>query len=563
MQPRIEKTWNIADPIPAGVDAALGDYPPFLRQILYNRGVHTNDEARRFLQSPLEPGDPFLLSDMGAAVERLEAAVRAGERVAVYGDYDVDGVTATALLVQVLRALGADVQEYIPNRFDEGYGLNNEALEALAAAGVQLVVTVDCGIRSAAEAQRARQLGMEMIITDHHHPLAELPEARAVICPKRADDGYPDKNLAGVGLAYKLAQALVGRFPQDGLAAEDWLDLVALGTVADVVPLVGENRMLVRAGLARLRYGQRQGLLSLVGAAGLTASRLTATDIGFGLGPRLNAAGRLETALDSFRLLMAHDVQTAGLLAQKLDDQNRQRQVMTAQMQTMAETLMGDGGQGQLLFATHPDFNSGVVGLVAARLTESYYRPSIVGQQGEEFTRASCRSIPEFHITRALDECKDLLERHGGHAMAAGLTVRNERVGELAERLKAIAERELGGRDLRPQIRADLEVSLAQLRPDWLNYLDQLQPTGVDNPEAAFVSRGVRVTRHRTVGSEGNHLRLTLLDGGITYDGIAFRQGHWAGRMPGRVDILYHFERNYYQGQVSLQLNIRDLRPTV
>ncbi|NMC81152.1 MAG: single-stranded-DNA-specific exonuclease RecJ, partial [Chloroflexi bacterium] len=276
----------------------------------------------------------------------------------------------------------------------------------------------------------------------------------------------------------------------------------------------------------------------------------------------LNAAGRLESALDSFDLLMADDLATAGLLAQKLDDQNRQRQELTRQMQETAEKLMDPEKDDRLIFAAHPEFNMGVVGLVAARLTETYYRPAVVGSQGEEFTRASCRSIPEFHITRALDQCSDLLVRHGGHAMAAGFTVRNEKLDELVERLQQIATEQLAERDLCPVLYADMEIPLRELRPILLKDLDALEPTGLGNPGALFVSRDLRVRYFRRVGSEGQHLRLTLDDGAITYDAIAFRQGHWGGQLPERVDILYAFERNFYRDQMTLQLNVRDLKPS-
>lgn len=564
MQMPLRKRWQVGERISPEAAAALSDYSPVLQQFLYNREIADADLARQYLTASGSLHDPFLLMDMEAAAERLLWAVDRGEPIAVYGDYDVDGVTATALMVQVLRALGAEVSGYIPNRFDEGYGLNVDALDGLAQSGVKLVLTVDCGIRSPLEADYARRLGMDLIISDHHEPHKELPATRAVICPKREGDAYPDKNLAGVGLAYKIAEALYSKrtWGAAGFDPAELLDLVAVGTVADVVPLVGENRSLVRAGLERLRQGRRHGLRSLAGAANLAIQAANARDIGFVLGPRLNAAGRLESALDSFDLLMAEDFTTAGLLAQKLDDQNRQRQELTRQMQETAEKLMNaEEEDGHLLFAAHSEFNMGVVGLVASRLTETYYRPAVVGSVGGEFTRASCRSIPEFHITRALDQCSDLLERHGGHAMAAGFTVRTRRLPELIDRLRQIAMEELAERDLRPVLYADLEIPLRDLHPALLRDLDALEPTGLGNPGAFFVSRNLQVRNWRQVGSDGRHLRLTLSDGTITYDAIAFRQGYWAGQLPDRIDILYAFERNFYRDQVTLQLNVRDLKP--
>jgi len=565
MQTQVEKRWLISEnenPIPMEVEAALGQYPFVLRRLLHNRGITTAEEAERYLNWEGALYDPWMLDDMEAVVERLLLAVDRGEQIVVYGDYDVDGVTATVMMVQVLRRLGGQVREYIPNRFEEGYGLNCEALEGLAAEGAQVVVTVDCGIRSPAEAHLARKLGVDLIISDHHEPHEEVPAAFGVISPKRPDNRYPDTNLAGVGVAYKIVEALLTRRPLEGCAAEDWLDLVAVGTVADIVPLVGENRSLVKAGLRRMRQGPRRGLASLAGAAEIQLNKITARDIGYGLGPRLNAAGRLESALASFHLLDEEDGEQASVMAQHLDDQNRQRQDLTLFMQRVAEEQMAERPAAHLVFAASPEFNMGVVGLVASRLTELYYRPSVVGARGEEFTRASCRSIPEFHITQALDECADLLVRHGGHSMAAGLTVRNEDVDALVSRLQEIAHRELDGRELKPVVRADLALELRDLRPELLPLMDQIEPTGMANHGVYFVTRGLQVRHFKTVGREQQHLRLTVGDGhGLVYDAIGFRLGHWARQMPERVDLLYAFEKNVYMGRESLQLNVRDLKP--
>jgi single-stranded-DNA-specific exonuclease len=556
-----DKIWSIPERYPVEIDQELAAFPPAMRQILFNRGIKDYEAARYFLAGEGELCDPYLLKDMDKAVARLQTAIDDKEPIAVYGDYDVDGVTATVLMVEVIRALGGIVQEYIPNRFDEGYGLNNDALDALAAEGTRVVVTVDCGIRSWEEAHHAQELGLTMIISDHHHPQGDVPPASAVICQKQDGDNYPNKNLAGVGLAYKIATALAGRFPQKNLAIEEWLDLVALGTVADIVPLTGENRMLVRQGLRRLREAKRPGAVSLANVAGVRLDKLSAADIGFMLGPRLNAAGRLESALASFSLLAAADMASAAPLAQKLDNQNRERQEITRQIQAQAAEMALASGLPYLLFAADPTFNQGVVGLAAAKLVEAYYRPAIVASIGEETTRGSCRSIAGFHITDALDECTDLLVRHGGHAMAAGFTVRNELMPELVAKLQAIAERELAQRDLRPVLRADVEIVLSDLKPSLLPVIDQLQPTGMENPDAVFVSRNLMVKSHRSVGADSKHLKLAVSDGQVTYDAIAFRMGAWASELPARVDLLYSFERNSYNGFESLQLNVKDLKP--
>ncbi|MDR3574062.1 MAG: single-stranded-DNA-specific exonuclease RecJ [Anaerolineaceae bacterium] len=556
----IKKRWVIEEAIPAEIDEKLSNYPPVLRKLLFNRGISSAEQAEIYLTAYGSLNDPFELSGMEAAVDRIAWAIRKREPVAVYGDYDVDGVTATALLVQVLRKLGGEVRGYIPDRFQEGYGVNNEALKVLYDSGISLVITVDCGIRSPEEADYARRLGLDLIISDHHDPLNEPPKGIPVICPKQVGDTYPDKNLAGVGLAFKIAEAYLKKYPLDGVHAEDWLDLVAIGTVADIVPMTGENRALVRAGLKELRNCTRQGLLSLSGVAGLNIRKATARDIGFTLGPRLNAAGRLESAEGAFKILMATDVNEAGMLAQNLENQNRKRQEQTQLMQQIAERegILEDGDL--LIFAVSPEFKMGIVGLVASRLTETYYRPAVVVAQEEGYARASCRSIPEFNITKALDECADLFKHHGGHAMAAGFTVDNLNLEALKARLKEIAIRDLGQRDLRPVLRADMEIPLRELRPDLLKDIDALEPTGMANREAQFVSRDLQIVRCKAVGNENQHLRMAVSDGRITYDAIAFRQGGWAEKKPGRVDLLYTYERNSFQGNETLQLNVKDIR---
>ncbi len=560
------KRWVIAPPIAPDAEANLQTFPPVLRQLLYNRGYATEAEAHAFLkaETSFEP-DPFRLTGMGAAIERICFALEHGEQVAIYGDYDVDGVTATALLVQTLRAMGGNAEGYIPNRFDEGYGLNNDALDSLKAKGAKLVITVDCGIRSPKEAQHARDIGLDLIISDHHHPAAgELPPALAVINPKQADDAYPDKSLAGVGLAYKMAQGLFTcRTPKAALDPTDLLDLVALGTVADLAPLVGENRMLVRSGLAQIHQTKRQGLYSLANVAEMVIGKTTASQIGFILGPRLNAAGRLESALAAFDLLTTTDFMLAGRLAQQLDVQNRQRQVLTRQTQEKAEALAtAEDREPMLLIAVDKEFNPGVVGLAASRLTEKYYRPAIVASQGETETRGSCRSIPEFHITDALDKCADLLVRHGGHAAAAGFTVRNENLPEFMRRIKEIAAAQLCSQELRPNLMADQVVRLSDLNFDLLKQLGEFEPTGYGNAEAVFVSRDVKVKSSRTVGAEGRHLKIAFEDERrATVDAIGFRLGDMQPALPPRVDILYTFEPNEYNGRTSLQLNLKDIRP--
>jgi single-stranded-DNA-specific exonuclease len=559
-----QKRWQIDPRITPEAEGALHGYPPILRQILFNRGFATHEDARCYLEALKPPGTSAEnLLGMPQGLDRIQWSIQNKETIVIYGDYDVDGVTATALLVLALTSLGADVRYYIPNRFDEGYGLNIDALESLKADGTGLVITVDCGIRSIKEAEHARKIGLDLIISDHHNPGAELPSAIAIIDPKQTDDSYPEKDLAGVGIAYKIIEGLSAHPDVNNINSDDFLDLVALGTVADLVPLVGENRYLVREGLHNIRQTYRQGIMSLIGVAGLNPKQITATDIGFALGPRLNAAGRLESAQAALELLISNEVQKTAYLAQRLETHNRDRQKITRSIQEQAEIIaFSKDPDALILFATDPNFNPGVVGLAASRLTERFYRPAIVGHKDEEYTRASCRSIKEFHITNALDQCSDLLEHYGGHAAAAGFTIQNKNLPELMDRLKTIANEQLSSLDLRPTVHADVELPLSDLNHQVIDYLKWLQPTGYGNPGANFISRNLQIHTSKTIGKEKSHLKLTVSDGWITYDAIAFRQGYWQQNIPKLVDLIYSFEINQYQGRETLQLNVKDLKPT-
>jgi single-stranded-DNA-specific exonuclease len=566
----IPKHWIIAQPITPDSNENLVRFSPIMRQILFNRGYKTHEAARSYLRAlPPDGTQPGRMLGVREAVERIKKGIERREAIAVYGDYDADGVTATALLTEVLQRLGAAARGYIPNRFDEGYGLNIDALDSLSEEGVKLVITVDCGVRSLEEADYARRIGIDLVVTDHHQPSLELPQAVAIIDPKQPDDSYPDKDLAGVGLAFKLASALLeeagvpppsSTYPSPAI---DYLDLVALGTVADQAPLIGENRALVRTGLEYIRNPHRQGILSLIGAAQIDLASINSESIGYSLGPRLNAAGRLDSALDALDLLLTRDVGEAARLAQQLDIQNRERQEITRAIQSHAEdVILTEKPDSLLLFAVNETYNPGVIGLAAARLMEKYYRPAIVAFKGEELTRGSCRSIPEFHITHALDQCADLLVRHGGHAAAAGFTVDNSHLDELIDRLQQIAKNELENLDLRPSVTVDAEVNLSELSPDLLQELAFIEPTGNKNPPAVFASRGVRVLRNRQVGKDGSHLKLTVTDGIITYDTIAFRLGHLQSKLPLFVDIVFTFELNRFNGNEIIQLNVKDIQPS-
>jgi len=558
----LNKRWRLTPPLPSDVQHSLAEYRPFEQEILFNRGIRTTKEVDAYFTFGIsQDHDPFLMSGMDQAVERLQAAVVSGENIVIYGDYDADGVTATALLVDVLRRIGASVGHYIPNRFNEGYGLNNDALTKIRERGGELVITVDCGVRAVDEIEHAVSLGLDVIVTDHHQPGTCLPPALAVINPSQRGDSYPFKELAGVGVAYKLAQALLRRLGEP--EPTESLDLVAIGTVADIVPLYGENRQLVRMGLEQLNRTQRLGLRAIIETIGYEFGHLNTTTIGFGIGPRLNAAGRLDSAERAFNLLMAIEEMEAKHLANQLEEINRERQHITREMVEQARIqVVGKDPPPLLIIAIDPGFNQGVIGLAASRLVEEFYRPSIVAAYGEKVIRGSARSIPEFHITEALDECEDLLERYGGHSAAAGFSVRNERFDEFKQRINQVATEKLAEIELRPTLTVDAVVRFSDL--DWSlhEFIERMEPCGYGNPFPVLAVQDVEVVSKRTVGAEGRHLKLTMRDEQKkVFDAIAFRQGHFYKDLPQRVDLAFRLERNDYRGVSSLQLNVQNIRP--
>jgi len=545
---------------------------PLVAKVLYARKIDTPDRIRAFLQGDDQPGDPFLMAGMDRAVARIRQALEGGEQIVVYGDFDADGVSATVLLVRALRALGGMVAPYIPDRFSEAYGLNKPALDGLGRDGARLIVTVDCGIRSADEVAHAQALGLDVIVTDHHTVPRELPPALAVIDPKRPDCSYPFKELAGVGVAHRLVDALfrsvssqakgVAGSGQIDLDPDHYLDLVALGTVSDIVPLTGENRILVRRGLARMQAAPRLGLRALLEIAGVDGRKVDSQAIAFRLGPRVNAAGRLRSAMLAYELLATESSHEAERLSLLLNEINVERQQLLGHQVERARELLGDDEGRRILVIDDPDFHEGIVGLVASRLTDQFYRPSLVMRRGRATTRGSARSVEGFHITHALDACSDLLSRYGGHARAAGFSLPNENLGAFRERLASYAAQNLTEEMLTPHPRVDAIVSLEEITEDTPAALSLLEPFGQGNPEPALATIGLRVLEMRAVGREGRHLRMTISDGHRSVGGIAFRQGHRASEFaPGdMIDLIYRPTRNEWQGRVSLQLEVKAMR---
>jgi len=553
----LEKRWIGPEPSKSGLGS--GFTAPQVA-ILERRGLNTDREIEAFMTRKygLET-DPFRLKDMDRAVDRLQAARSAGEQVMVFGDYDADGTTATALLTGVLSSLGLNTGWYIPNRFTEGYGLNDSALAELHKGGAAVVVTVDSGIRSNEVVKTANALGLDLIVTDHHLPGPELPPALAVIDPNRKDDDYPFKGLSGVGLAYKLAEGLIQS--SGGADLENYLDLVAVGTVADLAPLVDENRNLVGSGIELLNGATRPGLRALSEFAGHSRGSITSSSIGFGLGPRLNAAGRLADAGVAMGLLLATEGPEAWEHAGTLDRLNRERQQLTVETLERARTLALEQRQSEdLLVAIDDKFHEGVLGLVAGRLADEFYRPALVARIEGDVLRGSSRSIPEFHITEALQACDDILLRFGGHAQAAGFSLLAKDRQAFVARMSALVAEALAGLELSPSLVIDAGVDFSELDDDFMAFIDRLQPCGQANPYPVFSTSSVEVLSKRTVGQGGRHLKLTVRQAGKVFDAIAFGFGERAGGLPDRLELAYRLERNEFRGVETLQLNVQDLR---
>ncbi len=555
--------WNLRPSVPDQLLVNNSSFPPLIVQLLYNRGLTEPAQLQAFLTGDKsQSADPFLMPDMHQAVARVYRALLAGEKMAIYGDYDADGISATALLVKGLAILGGEAVPYIPHRLTEGYGLRKAALENLYRQGVSLVITVDCGITSLAEVKKARRLGLDIIITDHHTPLPEIPPATAIINPRMPDSTYPFSELAGVGVALKLLQALfrsVGR--EEHLAK--LMDLAALGTIADVSPLLGENRYLVREGLKLINTAPQPGIREMIAQAGLKPGSIDAENISWTIAPRLNAAGRLEHAITSYKLLMTESTEEAYRLAAWLDQKNAERQKLTVATLDRAREQVLAEGISPLLIAGDRDYLIGIAGLVAGRLSEEFYRPAIVIRTGEKVSSGSCRSIPEFNIIAALNQCSRLLSQFGGHSQAAGFTLPTRNLPRLQQTLRELATAQLAGVDLRPHLDIDAEVTLPGLGGDTFSVMQQLAPFGRGNPVPTFLSRRVEVMNCRPMGSGGEHLRLKLKQDGSVWDGVGFRLGGYLSEVAPSLDIVYNLEIDRWGGEERLRLNILDFAPAV
>jgi single-stranded-DNA-specific exonuclease len=554
--------WNLLPPAPDKRLVASSGLSPLIAQLLYNRGLTETSQLEPFIIADKRlSDDPSLLPDIHPAIARIYRALLSGENIAIYGDFDADGITGTAVLVQGLSRLGGKVTPYIPHRLTEGYGLKTTALEKLHQQGISLVITVDCGITALAEVKRAKRLKLDIVITDHHTPLLEIPPAIAIVNPKRVDSAYPFSELTGAGVAIKLLQALL-----QGIGKEEQLDelidLVAVGTIADMAPLSGENRYLVKQGLKLINTTPRLGLREIISQAGLSPGSLDADSISWIIAPRLNAAGRLAHAMTSYKLLMTSSPPEARGLAIWLEQKNAERQRLTAKALTKAREQILAQGISSLLIADDWDYPVGIAGLVASRLAEEFYRPAIVIKTGEYISSGSCRSIPEFNIINALNQCCRLLSQFGGHSQAAGFTLPTKNLARLKHYLSQLATEQLTGADLRPQLDIDAEVTLLDLSGDTFNTIQQLSPFGRGNPAPTFLSRRTEVVDCQTMGNGREHLRLKLKQGGTIWDGVGFRLGNYLAEISPHLDIVYNLELDRWGGKERLRLNILDFAPS-
>jgi len=567
----IAPRWEVepCDEAATATLAAALNIDPAIARLLCQRGFSDPERAGRFLNPSLDHlHDPMLLAGMDVAVERILGAIARKERIGIHGDYDVDGITSTVILRRALEMLGAEVMHFIPERLKDGYGLQPAAIERLHGDGVALVISVDCGIRGADAARRARELGVDLVITDHHEPDAELPPALAVINPKRADCSYPDKYLAGVGVALKLVQALCRRAGREQLLP-GFIKVAAIGTLADVVPLVGENRVIAKLGLELLSRGPHKiGLRSLIDVCGLSGKTIDSYHIGFMLAPRVNAAGRMSTPDIATRLLLAQDEALADEvrhLALQLDSENVRRQEEEAEILAAAKKIVQtdpDIGARSVLVVAGDGWHRGVIGIVASKLVDAFHRPAIVLSVEDGVAHGSCRSIPKFDMLGALERCAHLLTRFGGHKQAAGLALEAGRIRELRLAVNAVADETLGPEDLMPRLRIDGGLTFRGITGGVAAGVAALAPFGAGNPRPVFAARGVEIIDGPRKIKE-RHLKMALKQDGRIFRAIAWRAAErhdYLAEHKSALDVAFSLEQNQYNGETYVELTLADLK---
>ncbi len=556
----MEKQWKINKKAP---EAFLNKFPEYSRltlQLLWDRGLKTQKAIDEFFNPDYNEDlhDPFLMKGMKKAVERIEKALKNKEKITIFGDYDADGVCGTAILSETLNALGINPDTYIPDRNKEGYGLNLKAVKEVAAKKTDLIITTDCGITDCEEIKLANKLGMDVIIADHHEVSGKVPSAISIVNPRQKGEKYPFRELAAAGVAFKLAQALLKNKVSEGW--EKWLlDLVAIATVADIMPLVGENRTLVKYGLVVLAKTRRLGLQELMKTARII--KVDAYTLGYILGPRLNAAGRMEHANTAYELLVTKSKEEAETLARRLSEKNQERQKLTSRIIKEVESRL-DLEKAKMIFEGDKNWLIGVVGLIAGRLANRYYRPTVIFQKMKDKTKGSARSVPSFNIVEAIGMCQELLEDFGGHPGAAGFTVSNKNLKKFKEKLLKIADKKIKEEDLIPLLNIDLELEPEELNFEVYEEIQRFAPFGEENPRPLFLMRGLKIVNLKGVGNNGNHLKCYLAGKTRGFQAIGFGLGDFCDKMKqgDRIDIAFELITNDWNGARELQLKIIDLK---
>lgn len=570
----MEKQWRVAKPITKTETDKFPEINPIVLQLLFNREIDNQQKVDKFLNPDYGENlhDPFLFLDMEKAVIRVLEAIVKEEKIVVYGDYDADGVTASAIMTELIRTLGGKPEIYIPFRETEGYGLNEDAAKELIKKGVQLLITVDCGISNFKEIELLNKNKVDVIITDHHHQLSNIPKAFAILNPNKELENYPFKSLAGCGVAFKLVQAIIKKQKdyqvnqlEDGF--EKWLlDLVAIGTIADIQPLLDENRVLVKYGLVVLQKTKRLGLLKLVEIMSSNLTQIDERVVGWQIAPRLNAAGRLNHASSAYQLLITDEIKEAERLAKELNQTNQERQQLTDKINLEARQILGEVKDQKILIIVGESWPTGVVGLVAGRLTDEFHRPSLVISKYKGEIIGSGRSIPEFNIIKAIEKCGDYLSRFGGHAQACGFTLKNEgSLEQFKNKMVELAKKELDKKDIAPILEIDAEIKLEEVNWELFEELEKFTPFGEGNPKPKFLAKDLTVTEAQTVGQEGKHMRLMVKHNTpIIRKTIGFCFGDWCAKLKtgDKIDMVFEVDVNEWNGNRELQLKIVDLRLT-
>ena len=569
----MEAKWNIApEPNPVKVTAlslALG-IDRVLAQLLVQRGIETFEQARKFFRPSLEDlHDPFLMKDLGVAVERLHKAIVSGEKILVYGDYDVDGTTAVSLVYSFIKRYSANVDFYMPDRYDEGYGLSVKGIETAEKGGYGLIITLDCGIKAIQKIKLAKDKGIDVIVCDHHLPEEELPPAVAVLDPKRSDDSYPFDDLCGCGVGFKLVQGYSQKYgiPFDTL--EPLLDLCAVSIASDLVLMTGENRILAHYGLKTLNENPRNGFRALMNLSNLEPGHVGIDDIVFKLGPRINAAGRMETGRLAVELLTAEEQGEAMIIAQRINENNNNRKNIDREITAEALDMVESGGalaSENTTIVYNPKWNKGVVGIVASRLVEAFFKPTVVLTRSNGFITGSARSVQGFDLYSAIESCADLLENFGGHMYAAGLTLKEENLPEFARRMDSMVKGKISDEMIVPAVDIDAKLGFDNITPKFSRILKQFQPFGPGNTNPVFITENVYDAGNgRKVGAGGVHLKLDLIQESQPYHripAIGFNMSEYYDyiREGNAMDVCYSIVENYYKGNSSLQLRLRDIR---